>query len=228
MDILDHKDKYKDGRALIILGGPSAKNWEIVKTLVNPDVVLGANGVKAMVPDLDYWMCIENMNRTARSARKGSPRAKEFMQMFQSETKAVRIVNRKSLELLPNKENVLVVQRRGVFGLENIPDNFSFREYGEGYIKGPLMDNTTGAIPSDLELPVGTVGLQLLHHAGILGVKEVYTIGFDLRFYEGKDHHAFKYPAYEANNYFSPGNFITFHGIPTMQFWVEGARFLLV
>ena len=78
-----------------------------------------------------------------------------------------------------------------------------------------------------LKLPVGTVGLQALHFAGILGVSEVHTIGFDLCFKEGQEHHFYKYPIYESNHYWKAETMFTkYQDVCTMFFWIDTARYL--
>ena len=218
------KNSVQGGKALIILGGISSQKWMEVREDINPDILLGANGVNSMIPHLDVWMCIENMRRSSRLARKGDPNAVQFMNMFQRTGPAIRIVHRKSFALLHDKEKAIPATKAPSFDADKIPENFSFRDYGQGYIKGALMKNkeTIG----DLKLAVGTVGLQLIHHAGILGCSEIHTIGFDLCFKE-KDHHSYPYPAYAPNTYFKPENFIEYHGLKTMTFWLEGAQYLL-
>lgn len=217
-----NKGKYHNKTALIVLGGPSASEWQYLAKKINADVLLGANGVNSLIPNLDYWMCIENMKRTASLARKNDVRAIEFMQMFQRTGPKVRLV--KSVALLRNTENVVAVTKSPSFDANDVPPLFSFREYGTGYIKGALMKNKSAI--GELKLAVGTVGLQLIHQAGILGCKQVHTIGFDLCF-KGNMHHAYKYPPYHPNVYFKPENFTKYHGFSTMHFWIESAEYLV-
>jgi len=224
-DINEHVGKFHNKAALIVLGGPSALGWKELADKIKPDVVLGANGVNSMIPDLDYWMCIENMRRSASLARKGDSYGKAMMEMLNRTGPKVRLVFRKSVELLKNLDNVISVSKRPMFEPDAVPEDFSFRHYGAGYIKGSPMKNKDAI--GELKLAVGTVGLQLLHHAGILGCKQVHTIGYDLQFREGQDHHAYKYPSYQPNVYFKPKNFTEHLGVNTMWFWIETAQFLL-
>lgn len=223
--IEEHKGRYAGKVALIILGGPSASRWADVKEKTSPDIILGANGVNSMIDNLDYWMCIENMRRTARLASRKDKRAKEFMQMFQRIGPKNRIVNVKGYEYLKNKDNAIPAKRREAFEFDKVPADFSFREYGSGFIKGALMKHKN-AISANLSLPVGTVGLQMLHLVGILGCRAVHTIGLDLCF-RGKNHHAYSYPPYQPNHYFMPENFTEYKGMKTMWFWIETSQYLL-
>jgi hypothetical protein len=226
MNIEDLTGSHAGQKALIVLGGPSAKKWKDLQDMINPNIILGANGVNAMIPNLDYWMCIENMRRTFRLAAKGDSRARQFANMFQHTGARTRIVHRKSYHLLKNTDNAIPATKAPSFDLDQIPTEFSFRNYGNGYIGGAIMKDM-GSLMNNLKLAVGTVGLQLLHHSGILGVSEVHTIGFDLCFKDGSGHHAYEYPQYEANNYFSPLNFKEHMGLKTMSFWIESAQYLL-
>jgi hypothetical protein len=218
---------YADKKALIVLGGTSAKSWQHLYKETGADVVLGANGVNSLIPNLDFHMVIENMKRTARLANKKDPRAMHFMQMLRRTGASTRLYNHKNAALLGanvSREGLVGVQRRGSFDADKVPPDFSFREYGSGFIKGGLMKDKQAI--GNLKLPIGTVALQLLHMAGILGVRQVHTIGLDLCFTPGESHHAYTYPGYMPNTYFLPANFITYKGFSTMSFWKESAEFL--
>ena len=222
--VMQHAGSYKGKTALVVLGGPSAKGWEKLRDRIKPDVILGVNGVNSMIPDLDFFICMESLVSTAGLAERGDKRAREFMKMLQRTGAKVRLINRKNIDLLLDHKGVIAVQRREPFEADEVPADFSFREYGPGFIKGALMKDREAI--GNLKLPVGTVALQLLHMAGILGCAEVDTIGLDLCF-KGLHHHAYNYPKYEPNKYFLPPNFITHKGLRTMRFWVESAQYLI-
>jgi hypothetical protein len=222
----DISGKYAGGRALIILGGPSARGWEALRDEIRPDVLIGVNGVSASIPTLDYWLLMENMLRTNNEAQRGSRRAIELMSMVQRIGPRVRIVNKKTYRILENQEGALPVQRCGALEAEAIfSSGFCLRQYGNGLWKGALMRRPE--IIGSLKLAVGTVGLQAIHFAGILGVSEVHTIGFDLCFTPGQDHHFYKYPVYESNHYWSKEKMFTkYKGVSTMFFWLDSAVYL--
>ena len=216
-----HAGLYSGGTALIVLGGPSGAHWAALKERIKPDVILGANGVNGMIPDLDYWMCIENLlathdeyaqNRTARSGR--------LLEMLNRTGAKTRLVHHLTYPLLENKKGAIRVNRNGI-ELCEMPAAFSFREYGLGYLSGSLMQRPD----ITASLRVGTVGLQLLHHAGILGCAKAHTIGFDLCF-KGDKHHWYEHPPYEANKYWNEKMFIRHGKMNTMYFWLDTARYL--
>ncbi len=213
-----HAGAFEGGRALLVLGGSSAKDWARLRDRISPDVIMGANGANEKIPDLDYWLCAENMSYPNIRALAGEQRYVEIMRMFQRIGPKVRFVNRKSYDLLNNQNGVHRIQRRAV-EVEDLPE-FSFREYGDGLIKGPLMER------EGLRkiIRVGTVALQLMHLAGILGVSEIHTIGYDLCF-KGKRHHWYNYPTYEADHFFGNERFTIWKGLSTQWVWVDSAIF---
>jgi hypothetical protein len=222
----EHAGKYAGGKALIILGGPSAKDWERLRDETRPDVLLGVNGVNACVPNLDYWLLTENMLRVHGEAQRGSARAIEMMKMVQRTGPRVRIVNKKTYRILENQKGAIPIQRCGNLEIDQIfSSDFSLRRYGNGLWKGALMQRPD--ILGTLKLAVGTVGLQALHFAGILGVSEVHTIGFNLCFRKGEEHHFYKYPMYESSRYWKASQmFTTYRGIATMFYWIDTASYL--
>ena len=208
------------GTALIVLGGSSGKDYAKLQNELKPDVLLGANGVNQMIAGLDYWMSIENMNYAAVQAANGIERAQRLMQVFQHSTDATKLVHHLSWPLLKNKDNAIAVNRNGM-ELNEMPADFTFREYGLGYLSGAMMQR-----PQIIgSLRVGTVGLQLLHHAAILGCKNVHTIGFDLCF-KGEHHHWYNYPVYEVNRYWGENMFTHYKELDTLWFWVDTAKYL--
>jgi hypothetical protein len=220
---MHHAGRYPGKRALIVLGGPSGSAVESLRQSIRFDVILGGNGVNQMVHDLDYWMCAENMTRSARLARQGEPRSVEFMKMFYRSTgDAVRLISHRSWHLLKDTTGCIRIRRKGYEGVEQMPAGFSFREYGEGYLSGPLLKHKTAGVP----VRAGTVGLHLLHHAGILGCSEVHTIGYDLAFKREDAHHWYKYPAYQPDRFRNESMFVDYQDLKTQWIWVETAEFL--
>lgn len=220
--VMSLKDKHKGGVALIVLGGNSAKDWQRVREQVNPDIVLGANGVNSMVDNLDYWMIAENMKHSAKKAEKGDPDSLAMMKMFHRESGAkVKLVSHHSWNLLRNKENCIRIRRQG-YEEHEIEQHFNFREYGLGYLAGWLLKHKeAGAL-----VHVGTVAAQLLHHAGILGCREVHTIGLDLMFQDETAHHAYPHPLYKSDRYRNPGFKTQYKGVDTQWAWLESGQFL--
>jgi len=222
--VMQYAGRYAGGKALIVLGGTSAKEWKKLCDEIKPSVILGANGVNAMIADLHFWLCIENMRRTFKLAVRKDMRALKLIAMLRRTGAKVRLTNWKNIPFIPDKKKLIAVQRCGAFDLSDFPADFSFRKYGNGFLKGGLMRNKSAI--GDLKLPIGTVALQAIHLAGILGVAEIHTVGLDLCF-KGKDHHAYPYPEYAENRYFLKDNFLTYKGFQTMAFWVESSEYLL-
>lgn len=225
--VMAHAGKYAGGVALIVLGGPSGADWQALKKRIQPDVVLTANG-STQIPGADYWMLAENMHHQHLQALQGDSRGVAFMQMLNSPNTATwRLVSHRSWDLLDNRENAIRIRRMG-WELDKIPEAFSLREYGEGYLNGWMFRHREAAQPR-VEFRVGTVGLQLLHHAGILGVREVHTIGYDLMIKGGK-HHWYNYPRYKADRFTTDEMFVRRQygrvEVNTRWAWVETAEYL--
>jgi len=220
-----HKNAFENGRALIVLGGPSGANWQNVRDKVNPDVLIGVNGVGAVIDSLDYWLCAENMSfwhgEIARNKYGMRERAADLMKMLNSARARVRIVNRLNKPLMGDHQNIIWIKRSHI-EYEDIP-SFRFREYGDGLINGARMQRP------DLikDLRAGTVGLQAIHFACILGCAEIHTIGFDLCL-PTSEHHWYKYPSYVADGKFFKGDpFTTYDGLNTTFFWLDTMRYLV-
>jgi len=221
--VMAHAAKYLGGVALIVLGGYSGKDWQALRDRINPDVILGGNGVNQSIPNLDYWVCAENMTISHHMAQKGDKRAIEFMRMFNHPSGAkVRLVNHKSWNYLTDTRNCIKIDRKG-FDRSGIPASFSFRAYGDGLLNGWVFERRDAIkVPTS----VGTVATQLLHVAGILGVSEIHTIGIDLIQRGSDSHHWYRYPAYQPDKFRTPGMFVEYRGFQTQLIWIETAEFL--
>lgn len=227
--VMKFKDAYRGGTALLVLGGLSAAYWQEVRDKVNPDVILGANGTSFAIRDLDFHLIVENMKRSKKRADAGDPRAQEMLRIFTSSVQAkVRLISFLSWELVANRENAVCIKRMGELGddYESQFRNFSFREYGEGYLAGPLFAHPGALTKSTIKFRVGTVGTQLIHHAGILGVSQVHTIGFDLCFKDISRHHWYKYPNYQPDTFRTQAMFTSYQDLDTQWDWVQGAKWL--
>lgn len=211
-------------KALLLLGGPSGKDWEKLRDEVKPNIIFGANG--SNVHPLDVWLCSERMTYAAGEAEKGNQRYIDIMEMFQRTTPRYRYVNKHAFHLLEDKRNAKPIVRSMVPS-EALPDfNFtSFIESDEskfGLLKGDLFKrkqhmNGAGVIC------VGTVAFQLIHLAAVWGASEIHTIGFDMCFRDV--HHWYKYPAYEEGKFFNKSMFTKHAGLDTMWIWIEGAEY---
>jgi len=216
--VMNYADRHPEGKALLVLGGPSAKNWEAVRDEIGADVIIGANGVNNKIKDLDFWICAENMTYPNQKALEGEQRYIDIMKMFQRTGPKVRLVSWKTYDLLNDKNHAIKMKRQG-YNYDMLGD-FTFREYGDGLMNGAMLDLPETGVP----LRVGTVALQMMHFAGILGVSEIHTIGYDLCL--KKDHHWYKYPKYEKTRFYSEGMFIKYKGFKTLWLWVKTLDYL--
>lgn len=214
--VAEHQGRYSGKVALCVLGGASGAGWKKLRDELIPDVFLGANGAN-LIRCLDYWLLSENLTRTARMAEQGDPEAKRVMFMFNAWTEApVKMISYKSMHLVKDPTGYIPI-RTAIM----TPD-FSWREYGNGLLVGPVMQRSGVGAP----LHVGTVGLHMLHLAAILGAREIHTIGFDLCFKDGAAHHWYNYPDYHPDRYRTPEAFVEYKGLKTQWAWIEAARYI--
>lgn len=227
--IMKHKDRFYGGKALIVLGGDSGKNWRKLRADLKADVVLGANGTCLEIKDLDYHLIAENMTRAAKLAARGDERQQGFMRIITEPHHAeFRLLSHRSWNLrhLMNESGNCISIRRWQWSGATLPDTFSFREYGEGFLTG-WISRRPDTWRASVKVRVGTVAVQLLHLAGILGCFEVHTVGFDLCSKRVEaDHWYADYPRYQADRFRSERMFVTYKGLRTQQFWIETATFL--
>ena len=222
--VMQHANRYKGGKALIVLGGYSGAGWRDLVQELKPDVLLGGNGVNQMIDNLDYWMCAENMNFSNGAAARGDPRAVAFMEMFYRNSGAkVKLISHWSWNLLHDKKDCISIMRNQGFGRGVVPENFSLREYGDGLLNGWIFKHEEAI---SMATRVGTVGAQLLHMAGILGCAEVHTIGLDLLQRDDNSHHWYPYPVYRIDRFRRAGMFVEYKGVQTQLIWIETAQFL--
>ena len=229
--VMKFKDRYYGGTALIVLGGPSGKDWEQLRDEVNPSVILTANGNTDI--GADFWMLAENMNHQYELAKRAKTerdrlRAEGFMCMLSNGNDAkVKLISYLSWNLLDlfgiDKSKCVCIKRIVDPNVYELPDTFSLREYGDGFLSGPMFSRKECVQPS-IRLAVGTVAACLLHMAGILGCFEVHTIGMDFCF-KGKQHW-YEHPDWEADRFRTKEMFTNYNGLPTMWEWVEGAEWL--
>lgn len=239
---MSHAGAFDGGRALIVLGGPSGASWKIVRDSVKPDVLITVNGVASKIPDADYWICSENMNwafaQSTRDGTKLQDRAMALMKMFRGGSARVRLVNRLSHHLLSDSRDTIKIKRSHIdsrmlphFDFGSYDQTELYKRFGkngegsywQGLMNGPRMQRPE--IIKDIRL--GTVALQALHWAGILGCSRVDTTGMDFCFPTDK-HHWYTYPSYVADGRFWLHDPIAYYkGIKTHWFWVDSAEFLL-
>lgn len=221
ISVMKHSNLYKGGTALIVLGGTSGNMWQELYAQVQPDALLGGNGVVLEIDSLDYWMCAENMTLTNNQSVLGNADALRKMGMFQCSTPRWRFLSHRSWNLVCSKQNVVCIRRKG-WEEKEMPHDYTFREYGEGFHSGWLLKHAFAGAA----VHVGTVALHLLHLACILGVSEVHTIGLDLCFKDENRHHWYDYPIYEVDRFRKDAMFTDYQGLETQWVWIECAECL--
>lgn len=219
--MLSYEGRHYGKKGLIVLGGYSAEKWEALRDEIRPDILLIANGANAKIHRADYWLCAENMTRSYNLALAGDKRAAEFFAILNRTGPKVRLVSHRSWHLLKDKRGAVRIRRKS-YDIPEIPKDFSIRKYGEGLWGGWLMKDTKAGA----KVMVGTVALHLLHLAGILGLSEVHTIGYDLCIKNDASHHWYEYPTYQVDRFRTPEMFVTHLGLKTQVYWVETAQYL--
>jgi len=209
-EIKKFKDTYKGGSALIVLGGPSVKDFDMFEARGKYDVIMCVNGgIKSFGKYSDFWMCVEALDDDYD------------MDLVEGEVYGHKLVNFKIWHRFKDKTRMLAV-RRGT-RIRKL-ELWEPREYTIGLILGRDMQNTQYV---NYPQPVGTVGLQCLHWAGILGCTKIDTVGWDLCFKYGL-HHGYTYPPITTENRFwGKSMFITKYGLDTMWYWIETADVLI-
>jgi len=217
------------GRALVVLGGESARGWESLRDAIKPDVILGANGTCFEIDDLDYHVVVENLHMAAGRAARGEERYRKIMQIISPDHNAsVRLysfLNWKPPALVDDRiQNVVQIKRMGELGddYESQMSRFSFRAYGDGFLAGPLFFYPGALSSPRIKFRVGTVGTQVIHLAGILGCSEVHTVGMDFCNLD----HWYDYPKYQPDRFRTGKMFTEYAGLQTQHDWLQGARWL--
>jgi len=220
--------RYYGGTALLVLGGSSGSNWEAVRDEVNPDIILGANGTCFEIDNLDFHLVVENLGRAFKRANEGDKRYKRIIEIISpnntARVKLISFLNWKNKNIVDSRVKCIKIKRMGELGdrYDEQIKTFSFREYGEGFLAGPMFDHPGALSNERIKFRVGTVATQLLHLAGILGVSEVHSIGWDFCSYD----HWYKYPTYQPDKFRSREMFTEYEGVPTQWDWIKGAEWL--
>jgi hypothetical protein len=210
---------FKGKTALIVSGGPSGKQWNDLYKTIAPDVLICVNGTNAIINNPTFWLCMENMHFADMRAKGGEQRYIDIMEMFNRPVHGQRIVNRNSVKFLDDQEGVIGARRGHVEVIDLTV--FDWTKYGPGLINGARMQRPE--IIKDLR--AGTIGLQALHMATMLGCTTVHTIGYDFMFKGGKDHW-YAYPPYEVTRFYNDLMFTETKGVKTMWFWIDTVAFL--
>lgn len=165
------KNKYKDKSALIIGTGHSTKNLVQYKSILRDkfDVIIGLNfSTRDFESQLHFHMVLEKNPALVYNSMKQDTYRLDLP----------RILNWKSINKFPKDINAIKATR------SNFEGDCNIREYSanssEGFLIGPL---------GNKKLSIGSVSLNALHFACILGCSKVYMIGADLMFKDQYDHY---------------------------------------
>lgn len=165
------KNKYVGQSVLIIGTGHSTKNLIKYKDKLRDkfDVIIGLNfSTLDFEKQLHFHMILE----------KNPIRSYEAMKTEKYRLDLPRILNWKSLKKFP--DDILAIKAtRSNFG-----GKFDIREYHNGEQEGLLMGPQ-----GNKNLSIGSVALNALHFACIIGSDKVYMIGADLLFRDEYDHY---------------------------------------
>jgi hypothetical protein len=224
-----HHNRYGgNGKALIVLGGDSGKDWKALRDEIRPDVILGANGTCFEIDNLDYHLVVENLHMAAGRAAQGDARYQRIMEIVSpantAKVKLISCLNWKGAPVIDSRVQAIRIKRIGELGddYESQFQRLSLREYGDGFLAGPVFDHPGALTSPKIKFRVGTVAAQLLHLAGILGVKEVHSIGMDFCGYG----HFYQYPTYQPDRFRTDQMFTRYKGLETQFDWIQGAQWL--
>lgn len=161
--------KY-DGYALIIGTGSSTAKLLNYKSEIKKhfNVVIGLNFATKDFEDIMDFHIIMEKNPVVMAAEMSLNYRKDL----------IRVLNYKSIGLFPKDMNIIKARR------DQFQDTFSITSYRSKYYEGLLEKRKPGRL-----LYYGTVMLQALHFACILGCKNIYLIGADLMFKDEFDHY---------------------------------------
>lgn len=208
--------KHKHQRGLLVLGGPSGRGWRDLQKHLQPDLLIGVNGTIAAMPGvLDYWLCMESWDRAHEPV------------WFQDTRAGVRIVTWKRYNMLQDKTNAYAARRGGPWFLTvKTGPMWNPRVYEGGLYHGDLMRRPELHVQEPV--PIGTVCIQALHLACILGLSEIHTIGQDMCFKPGAEDHWYpEVPVSHDNIWWDERMFTKQFGLDTTYFWLDSAQLLL-
>ena len=191
---------YAGKKALLVLGGASAKNWRQLRGKLQPDVIACVNGAITEVDSPDVWLAAEHNAGDASWWLEGNKAKYKFIHFGRFTCPA-------------GKEFPA-----DAYGIDRIDaDSFdvNLRKYEKGLLMGGIYEfGTRGDGKSERDY-VGTVGSCALHLLGILGVDEIHTIGFDLCFKDDMHHWYKEFQYVEAPH----RPFKSWNGVNTTNVW---------
>lgn len=213
---------------LIVLGGPSGKLWKQVAAGIatledEKPALLACNGSALEDDAADAWLVVE-------------PTAWKkpwFEQML--DYPCPKFIESKCIGQYRNRSGEDLLQADGVYPVERRPLKIRDRDpnwqdwdpfsLDAGLASGDMMRHTE-AVCHDHR--VGTVALQAINLAMILGCRSIHTIGWDLRVIPGEEHHWYPDTDYKVDNGWWTREMLTKQmGAETFWYWVETAEYML-
>lgn len=165
-------NKYPKSKILVIGTGVSTKKILPYKHLLREkfDAIIGVNfSIKDFEEEMDFHVVAEKSPPTLFiSPDKGGEYRKDLPRVF----------NWKTIKKYPKDMNFVKITRNNFDGKPNI-QSYKANDT-EGLMTGPLNEDS---------LAMGTVILQSMHLACILGCSELYLVGADYVFTEKLDHY---------------------------------------
>ena len=166
------RDKAPNGKILVLCNGPSTNNILPHKYKLKDkfDIIITVNHGFFEFDDVaDYHLVTEKTCPTNN--------VPNMLAEKQYNRDTIRIINHKGLETYPKGYNYYKVTRSNFGGSPDI------RKYKVGEDEGLLIGKTNAR-----KMSTGSVALQALHFACILGAAKVYFIGIDFLFRDEFDH----------------------------------------
>lgn len=167
----DFEGKHKRSSILVIGTGHSTKHLVPYKDKLRDkfDAIIGLNfSTRDFEHQLDYHMVLEKNPVKIHSAMKKTSYRKDLP----------RIINKKGAEKWPKDIMAIPATRSNFDGKPNIT---KYQYNGtEGFLVGP---------PGHKGLSVGSVALNGMHFAAMLGAKKIYLVGADFLFKDEFDHY---------------------------------------
>lgn len=200
----------KNIRTLIIGCGTTANDiFQYKEEIKNTfDIVIGTNFSFLLYDDIiDYHIISEKISKS-----NGRAYAKVLNDGNYSVT-TPRYLNYKSIDFYDKRFNRIPIKRKHY-------KNFNPRVWSDSALH-------VGPITSE-GLSRGTIILQSIHFAGILGSDEIFLIGAEMCFKDQEKDHFYEGRPYRdaVSGCKQYVDIVTSNGIKTLQFWVDSAKYI--
>ncbi len=167
------EDRHPGSRVLIVGTGPSGKTVLPYDDRLHDkwDIVIGLNGSVEHLRNLDYFLSVESKAHLWD------------WYGFRTDPRVIRCVSESGARLA--EESGFPDDQPNYFLIRHVYQTpFDIRHYRnpegeEGLVVGP---------PGETGLGPGTVTMQAIHFAGLLGARTIHVIGADLHFKAGTQH----------------------------------------